>query len=73
MPILDLGLTVFSSTPSTKYTVDALFLICSIPYLLASFTFLQTKIAEASGFFFAVSIKRKIGCLYLEMIDTSPA
>ena len=68
MPRLDLGLTGFSSTPSTKYTCDVLFLICIIPYLLVSFTFLQTKIAEASGFFFAVSIKRKIGCLNLETI-----
>ena len=31
------------------------------------------KIAFASGYFFAVSIKRKIGCLFLLNIVTSPA
>ena len=43
------------------------------PYLLKSFIFLHNKIAFASGFFFAVSINRKTGCLDLLKIVTSPA
>ena len=64
-----MGLTGFSSTPPTKYPNGNLFFTCNIPYPLVFFTFLQTNIAETSEFFFAMSIKRNIGCLCLEMID----
>ena len=49
------------------------FLIVGTPYLFRSFTFLHSKIAFTSGFFSAISIKRRTGCLFLLSIVTSPA
>jgi hypothetical protein len=57
----DFGLFGFSSTPITLNNLFDIFSTVGTPYLLESLTFLQSNIAFTSGFFFAVSIKRKTG------------
>ena len=73
MPNSDFGFSGFSITSLIFNTFLDNFSIVGTPYLFESLTFLQSKIACASGLFFAVSINRETGCLELLSIVTSPA